>query len=109
LPSPIPPIQTHLTYFGYCFNPVSFYYVLAQGAKKEKVLGKEAGIDFMVAEVANTPWNEQHSYLLHEDVTDVGVQRSDGAFAATWFKKFHVSPFMVSSYHFRVTYVFLFH
>ncbi|KAJ1432690.1 hypothetical protein B484DRAFT_478585 [Ochromonadaceae sp. CCMP2298] len=91
-------LLTHLTYFGYCFNPVSFYYVLAQGAKKEK-----AGIDFMVAEVANTPWNEQHSYLLHEDVTDVGVERSDGAFAATWFKNFHVSPFMEMDYKYHFT------
>jgi DUF1365 family protein len=88
-------LLTHLTYFGYCFNPVSFYYVLAE-AEAAEAEGAKKAIDFVVTEVGNTPWNEQHSYLLHEEVKDVGVERSEveGTFAATWFKAFHVSPFM---------------
>jgi DUF1365 family protein len=48
-------LLTHLTYFGLGFNPVSFYYCYrADGTT----------LDALVAEVNNTPWNEQHPYVL---------------------------------------------
>jgi uncharacterized protein len=79
-PGPIR-LLTHLRYFGHCFNPVSFYYCFdAQGAN----------VECMVAEVNNTPWGEQHCYVLSQPVHGVAgkFQRyiSD--------KVFHVSPFM---------------
>jgi uncharacterized protein len=77
---PAGPIRllTHLRYFGYVMNPVSFYYCFdATGAHVEHI----------VAEVNNTPWGEQHCYVL-------GGPAGDGARHAAFRKAFHVSPFM---------------
>jgi DUF1365 family protein len=52
------------------FNPVSFYYCFA---------GDE--LRWLVAEVTNTPWGEQHAYVLRGR-------------AGTFEKALHVSPFM---------------
>lgn len=74
-------LLTHLRYFGHCFNPVSFYYCFDAG---------DTCIEAIVAEVNNTPWGEQHCYVLREPSgpPTAGYQRyrSD--------KVFHVSPFM---------------
>lgn len=72
-------LLTHLRYFGYCMNPVSFYYCWDEhGGQVESV----------VAEVSNTPWGERHCYVLDARRGEAGRLR----FA---FKKgFHVSPFM---------------
>ena len=54
-------LLTHLTYFGYCFNPVSFYYLFRESAATST--GSSGGISrvhTIVTEVSNTPWNEQH-------------------------------------------------
>ncbi len=74
-------LLTHLRYCGYCFNPVSFYYVYRPD---------EAGLECIVAEVNNTPWGERHCYLLNDDLgTDLqGYSRYRSA------KVMHVSPFM---------------
>jgi DUF1365 family protein len=48
-------LLTHLCNFGYAFNPISLYYVVA----------REGGVECMLAEVSNTPWNEMHLYPLH--------------------------------------------
>jgi DUF1365 family protein len=48
-------------------------------------------VDTIVAEVNNTPWGEQHCYVL-----DVGAGRADeeGALVFESSKELHVSPFM---------------
>ncbi len=80
---PFGPIRllTHLRYFGYCFNPVSFYYCFDAADRR---------IEAMVAEVNNTPWGERHCYVLGEPYrTTAGIYqryRSE--------KAMHVSPFM---------------
>jgi DUF1365 family protein len=86
---PTGPIRllTHLRYFGYCMNPVSFYYCF-----------NEAGdtLQAIVAEITNTPWRERHQYVLALDDagrpahghSDVRLQHFEFA------KDFHVSPFM---------------
>ena len=80
---PAGPIRllTHLRYFGYVFNPVSFYYCF--DAEDERV-------ETIVAEVNNTPWGERHCYVLgkEDDQVHRGVQRYRPA------KRMHVSPFM---------------
>lgn len=50
---PAGPIRmlTHLQYFGYCFNPVCFYYCY-DAADQE--------LETIVAEVHNRPWGETH-------------------------------------------------
>lgn len=74
-------LLTHLRYFGYCFNPVSFYYCYdATGARVETV----------VAEVNNTPWGERHCYVLPEIMNRGHARHKRYAFS----KHFHVSPFM---------------
>ena len=58
-------LLSHLTYFGYCFNPISIFYLLGAGG----------GIEAVIAEVSNTPWGEMHPYMLHESVEGVDVKR----------------------------------
>lgn len=86
---PLGPIQllTHLRYLGYCMNPVSFYYCFDS-------LGER--VTHVVAEVNNTPWGEQHCYVLSYPA---GRQGLDYLFQ---FKKvFHVSPFMSMQQHYE--------
>jgi DUF1365 family protein len=79
-PGPIR-LLTHLRYFGYSFNPVSFYYCFdASGTNVETI----------VAEITNTPWKERHAYVL--PVADSIT--SGGAWQFRFEKQFHVSPFM---------------
>jgi hypothetical protein len=73
-------LLTHLRQFGYCFNPVSFYYCFDDTERLEAV----------VAEVTNTPWSERHAYVL-----DAADNRGSPAKQRYRFRKaFHVSPFM---------------
>ena len=80
---PAGPIRllTHLRYFGYCFNPVSFYYCWNQ---------RDDALDFVVAEVSNTPWGEHHPYVIDMRSLSDSSQRNP----VTFDKIFHVSPFM---------------
>jgi DUF1365 family protein len=74
-------LLTHLRYFGHCFNPVSFYYCYDTSDSK---------VDYIVAEITNTPWGERHCYVLGE-----GQNEGEGAEKRYQFDKaFHVSPFM---------------
>ena len=65
-------LLTHLRAFGHCFNPVSLYYCFDPESRR---------VETVVAEVSNTPWGEQHCYVLD------GLRDRTG-------KRFHVSPFM---------------
>ena len=80
LPRPRGPIRllTHLRYFGHGFNPVSFYYCFDEHDQR---------LETIVAEVNNTPWGEQHCYVL-----PVAAARAPLRFQ--FDKDFHVSPFM---------------
>jgi DUF1365 family protein len=55
--------------------------------------------------VSNTPWIEQHPYILHESIQGVDVVRKTVSgkleFEATWLKEFHVSPFMEMDYKYK--------
>lgn len=93
---PTGPIRllTHLRYFGYCMNPVSFYYCFAPDGRD---------LDAIVAEVHNTPWREEHCYVLDataaaRDGAGSGRRpppgRADQTLRFRFPKAFHVSPFM---------------
>lgn len=69
---------THLRYFGYVFNPVTFYYCFDKTDKFVKTI---------VAEITNTPWKERHSYVLNTNGINDRLQFDIA-------KVFHVSPFM---------------
>ena len=73
-------LLTHLRYFGYVFNPVSFYYCFDQSGEN---------IECVVAEVNNTPWGEQHCYVLRNKQAD-----SHPVLRFSADKAMHVSPFM---------------
>lgn len=74
-------LLTNLSYFGFCFNPVSFYYCFAADGET---------VEYIVSEVNNTPWGERDTYVLD--------CQHGGSGAASWRfrpkKKMHVSPFM---------------
>lgn len=74
-------LLTHLRYFGYCMNPVSFYYCWDQARTR---------VQTIVAEVHNTPWKERHCYVL--DGAEAEGHRGHHRFR--FEKDFHVSPFM---------------
>ncbi|MDA8561650.1 DUF1365 domain-containing protein [Gammaproteobacteria bacterium] len=66
---------THMRILGCCFNPVTFYYCFNNSDTK---------LEFVLAEITNTPWKERHQYLI--DLR----QKNNMQFT----KKFHISPFM---------------
>ena len=83
-PRPEGPIRmlTHLRYFGYCFNPVSFYYCYDPEGKT---------VVTIVAEIHNTPWGEQHLYVLNNDMN---IHPLVDWRRYCFSKGFHISPFM---------------
>jgi len=72
---------------GYLFNPVSFYYC------------GEDPVEAVVAEVTNTPWGEQHAYVLDRGESQGPVMSARAG------KRLHVSPFngMDQSYSWNVS------
>lgn len=75
-------LLTHCRYFGFGFNPVSFYYCFDR---------EDTHVETIVAEVNNTPWGEQYCYILNEQ-QDVSDSKHHKRFLPA--KDFHVSPFM---------------
>jgi len=73
-------LLTQFRHFGFAMNPVSLYYCF--DARDERLCA-------VVAEVNNTPWNEQHCYVLPLDT--MTAQRR---LTASHPKTFHVSPFL---------------
>jgi hypothetical protein len=75
-------LLTHLRIFGWCSNPVSFYYCYDASGER---------LDTIVAEITNTPWDERHAYVLPVARAErVGAQ----ALRFEFDKRFHVSPFL---------------
>ena len=74
-------LLTHLSYFGYCFNPVSFFYCYDSA---------DEAVETIVAEVNNTPWGERHLYVLGEASSTRDSHHREYA----PHKVMHVSPFM---------------
>ncbi|MFZ0133916.1 MAG: DUF1365 domain-containing protein [Desulfobacterales bacterium] len=75
-------LLTHLRYFGYCFNPASFYYCYDRA---------DTRLETIVVEIHNTPWGERYCYVLGREQNDHPL--------ANWrrhrfAKVFHVSPFI---------------
>ncbi len=86
-------LLTHLRYFGYCMNPVSFYFLWNEA---------DTAVETIVADVGNTPWGERHPYVLHPGIVE-GPR--PGAHRYRFDKVFHVSPFqdMDTRYDWRFT------
>ncbi len=87
---PAGPIRllTHLRYFGYCFNPASFYYCYDVS---------DIRVETIVVEIHNTPWGEHHCYVFGDTHNEHPVDH----WRRFRFKKiFHVSPFIDMDIHY---------
>ena len=71
-------LLTNIRYFGYCFNPVSFYYCE----------DKRGNLMAIISHITNTPWNEKYAYV--NDCRNTSSSSKHFEFD----KDFHVSPFM---------------
>ena len=69
-------LLANLRYFGLQMNPIACYYCFSED---------ESRLEYLVAEVTNTPWNERHSYVLVAD--------GERVLRCQFDKAFHVSPF----------------
>jgi len=74
-------LLTHLRYFGYVFNPVSFYFCYDASDNR---------VESIVAEITNTPWGERHCYVLGPQDNLGQRERKRYRFD----KIFHISPFI---------------
>lgn len=84
-------VLTHLRYFGFQMNPVSFFFCFDAAEKLQQI----------VAEVNNTPWGEQHCYVLGRQ----HFSPAESEKRQMLKKEFHVSPFlpMDMKYQWRVS------
>jgi uncharacterized protein len=77
-------LLTHLRTWGWCFNPVSFYFCYDERSCLQAV----------VASVTNTPWGESHNYVL---------RAHDGRVESSPEKQLHVSPYLPMGCHYEFT------
>jgi len=86
---PAGPIRllTHFRTFGFQMNPVSLYYCFDRHGLRPQAI---------VAEVNNTPWKEQHCY-----VVDLRQGTGTGLDDVRLAKTFHVSPFLPMDLQYR--------
>jgi DUF1365 family protein len=79
---------THLRYFGFCFNPASFYYFYDRD---------DTRVETIIVEIHNTPWGERHCYVLQDEQNEHPLK----AWRRFRFdKQFHVSPFIDMNIHY---------
>ncbi|GAB4189566.1 MAG: DUF1365 domain-containing protein [Wenzhouxiangellaceae bacterium] len=84
-------VLTHVRQWGYCFNPVSFYFCCRSSGE----------LDAIVAEIHNTPWGERHRYVFDAPA----VATADGVYQVCFAKQFHVSPFLGMDHRYRWRFV----
>ncbi len=72
-------LLTHPRYFGFVFNPVSFYFCV----------NHQGQLDYVLADINNTPWDERYCYVLKAD-----QKANTQAVISVFDKQFHISPFM---------------
>lgn len=81
-------LLTQLRYCGFAMNPVSYFYCFDSSGTQ---------LVAVVAEVNNTPWGEQHCYVI-----PAPCRPETGAPQVVWNAKvFHVSPFMPLNMRYR--------
>lgn len=78
-------LLTNIRYFAYVINPFSCYYCFDENNV----------LQYVLAEVTNTPWKERHHYLLP---ISEGSQDIDCRFD----KAMHVSPFLANDMEYRI-------
>jgi DUF1365 family protein len=81
-------LLTQLRYFGAYFSPLNLFYVYDE---------QDEYVEYIVAEVNNTPWKERHCYVLWEG----NSSREPEELYFSHPKQFHVSPFMEMDLEYR--------
>ena len=81
-------ILTNLRTLGYCFNPVSFYYCFDAADQQ---------VQFIVAEITNTPWKERFCYVMDRD----RARQTGQSLHWNHPKAFHISPFLGLDYEYH--------
>jgi DUF1365 family protein len=82
-------LLTQIRYLGFEMNPVSFFYCFSESGDR---------VEAIIAEVNNTPWGEQHIYVMSGGNEDVQKR----VVAENVAKEFHVSPFMEMDQQYRM-------
>jgi len=84
-------LLTSFRYLGFAMNPLSLYYCFDNSER----------LEFVVAEVNNTPWGEKHCYVLDARSGDASKE----VITLRTAKELHVSPFMGMEfdYEFRLS------
>jgi DUF1365 family protein len=75
-------LLTHMRYFGFCFNPASFYYCYDTD---------DTRVETIIVEIHNTPWGERHCYVLGQEQNEHPLKNWR---RYRFAKDFHVSPFI---------------
>jgi DUF1365 family protein len=81
-------LLTQLRYCGFYMSPLNLFYVYDEA---------DQHVEYIVAEVSNTPWNERHCYVLW----DGNRQGGTGELQFSHPKEFHVSPFMGMDFEYQ--------
>lgn len=81
-------LLTHLSCLGYCFNPISIYFIFDE---------VNQNLDYLILEVTNTPWGERHNYVLKHS-----AKPKNESYFYQFQKKLHVSPFMSMNYTYQL-------
>ena len=85
-------LLTSFRYFGFEMNPICVYYCFDETGQR---------VETVVAEVNNTPWNEQHCYVLDSWGTFSTCPEQSTLKTCSTEKAFHVSPFMAMDMTYR--------
>ena len=80
-------LLTQPRYWGYCINPISVYFVWSED---------RSCLEWLLLEVNNTPWDEQHPYVLQANT------KAGESVAIDFAKHLHVSPFMAMDMNYRL-------
>ena len=88
-------LLTQLRIFGISMNPVSFFYCYSHCGQKLRAV---------IAEVNNTPWGEQHVYVIPRFKPDAASNQQASIRSDDVDKAFHVSPFMSLDMCYRMSF-----
>lgn len=81
-------LLTQLSCLGYCFNPISIYFIFDEAHEN---------LEYLILEVTNTPWGERHNYILKHF-----AKPKNEIYSYEFQKELHVSPFMSMNYTYQL-------
>ncbi|KTD32933.1 hypothetical protein Lnau_2581 [Legionella nautarum] len=81
-------LLTQLSCLGYCFNPISLYFIFDEANQT---------LEYLILEVTNTPWGERHNYVLKHS-----AKHKNEIYTYQFQKELHVSPFMSMNYTYQL-------